>query len=81
MIEKAENDFYDSNDCDKTIAAFSHLILFPSRFQNDTQVAYFGFQANYISFYCIVPSFYSLSLSLPFISVGQFFYYNAPVNS
>lgn len=63
MIEKAENDFYDSNDCDKTIAAFSHLILFPSRFQNDTQVAYFGFQANYILFYCIVPSFYSLSLS------------------
>lgn len=73
MIDKAENDFYDSNDCDKTIAAFSHLIPFPSRFQNDTQVAYFGFQANYILFYCIVPSFLlSLPLTHSFL-LGNFF--------
>lgn len=67
MIEKAERDF---NDCEKTIAAFSYLIPFPSRFQNDTQVAYFGFQANYILFYCIfLLLFYFLSL---FLSLFRF---------
>lgn len=81
MIENAERDF---NDCEKTIAAFSYLIPFPSHFKNDTQVAYFGFQANYILFYCIfllLFYFLSLSLSLSFVFKGQFFYYLAPVNS